>query len=185
VARERKRPMAPGEAVQRAATRRARPAGGTSADQVRALEGRYGRAGARERLGVSERTMRRYRAGGAPSRANAAKIQREASISPRREARLRNRGAYVRMSGKIGADTPGKGRRGVGQRHRTIGDTTAIHLSGDQMAEILDAYHAGDEEGAIEALREALGEEYFGGVTFDDLTRLEFLRDNPAGGDDY
>jgi hypothetical protein len=180
MARERKTPMQPESAVERAVTRRARPAPGSAADQVRAVETRLGRERARERLGVSERTMRRYRAGGTPSKANAEKIQREASISPRREARLRNKGAYVRMTGKIGADTPGKKRRGAGQRHRTIGDTSAIHLSGEQMAEILDRWHQGDEEGAVEALREALGEEYYGGITFDDLTRLEFLRDNPA-----
>lgn len=124
--------------------------------------------------------MRRYRAGGTPSKANAEKIQREAAISPRREARLRNKGAYVRMTGNIGADTPGKKRRGAGLRHRTIGDTSAIHLDGDQMAEILDRYHAGDEAGAVEALREALGEEYYGGISFEDLTRLEFLRDDPT-----
>jgi len=178
MARERKRPMRPENAVERAVTRRARPAPGSTAEQVQALEKQLGRERARERLGVSERTMRRYRAGGAPSKANAEKIKREAAISPRREARLRNKGAYVRMTGNIGAVSPGK-KRG-GQRHRTIGDTSAIHLSGEQMAEILDRYHAGDEEGAVEALREALGEEYYGGITFDDLTRLEFLRDDPT-----
>ncbi len=180
MARERRRPMPTGRAIERAATRRARPAPGAAADQVRALEGRYGREGARERLGVSERTMRRYRAGGQPSRANAERIRREASISPRRETRLRNSGAYVRMSGVIGGGTPGARRSN--RRHRTIGDEglSSVHLSGDQMSEILDAYHAGDYASAEEALRAALAEEYgFPALTFEDLTRLEFLRDDP------
>lgn len=182
MARQRKRPIGSGQAIERATTRRARPAPGTSVDQVRELERRYGREGARQRLGVSERTMRRYRAGGQPSKSNAAKISREASISPRREARMRNRGAYVRMSGMIGGGTPGAGRGN--RRHRTLGGAggATIHLSGDQMGEILDAYHAGDTEGALDALRDAMAEEYgFSNITFDDLTQLDFLRDDPNG----
>jgi hypothetical protein len=180
MARERKRPMRPEQAIRRATTRRARPAGGTSAEQVRALERRLGRERARQKLGVSERTMRRYRAGGTPSKANAEKIQRAASISPLREARLRNRGAYVRMTAKIGGGTSGAKRKNA--RQRTIGDEgmASIHLSGDEMAEILDAFEAGDDEGALEALREAMADDYgFPHFDFEDVTRLEFLRDDP------
>jgi hypothetical protein len=49
------------------------------------------------------------------------------------------------------------------------------------MAAIIDAYKAGDDEGAAEALREALGEEYAAGTTFGNLESLEFLRDDPTG----
>lgn len=181
MARRRRTPMDSGDAVNRAVTRRATPARGSTADQVRDLETRYGRQGARERLGVSDRTLRRWRAGGTPSRAHQDRLRREASLSPRRENRLRAQGAYVRMTGMIGADSPGKKRRGgAAQRHRTIGVGSAIHLTGDQMAEILDRYHQGDEDGALDALREALGEAYYGSITFDDLTQLEFLQ-NPPG----
>jgi hypothetical protein len=175
--------MTPQQAIGQAATRRAHPAPGTTAEQVRQLEGRYGREGARQRLGVSERTMRRYRAGSQPSRQNAERIRREAGISPRREARLRNRGAFVRLSGNVGGGSPGAKRKNT--RHRTIGDEgfESIHLSGDQMGEILDAFKAGDDEGALEALQEAIrdtpwGSE-FGNFEVEALTRLEFLRDDP------
>ena len=180
MARERKRPMSPEQAIGRAATRQVRPAPGTSADHVRQLEQRYGRAGARQRLGVSERTMRRYRAGGTPSRSNAERLARQARISPRREARLRSRGAYVRLSGNMGGGTPGAKRRDT--RHRTIGDEgmTSIPLTGQEMSDILDAWEAGDDEKALEELRDAIAREYgWSNLTFEDLTRLEFRRDDP------
>jgi hypothetical protein len=168
MARELRRPMSPESAIGRAATRRARPVPGTAADHVRALEARYGRAGTRERLGVSERTMRRYRAGGRPSRRNAERIAREARISSRREARLRNRGARVRMSGNLGLDVRDRSYR----RHRTI----TVDLTPEQMGEILDAWKAGDDEGALKALHGALDENYLDNFAFEDLTQLAFLR---------
>jgi hypothetical protein len=180
MARERKTPMSPQQAIARAATRRPRPAPGTPADHVSQLERQYGREGARQRLGVSERTMRRYRAGGTPSKANTERLAREARISPRREARLRNRGAFVRMTGNLGGGTPGARRRNT--RHRTIGDEgmSSVHLTGDQMGDILDAWEAGDDDQALELLRDAIADEYgWPSLTFEDLTRLEFLRDDP------
>jgi hypothetical protein len=182
MARERRRPMSPSQAISRAATRRARPVPGTAADHARTLEGRYGRAEAARRAGVSERTWRRWKAGGRPSRVNADRLARETRISPRRETRLRNRGAYVRMSAKVGGGTPGARRNNT--RHRTIGGQgfASVHLSPAQMAQILDRWEAGDDEGALEALREALADEYgFPSLEFEDLTRLEFLRDDPNG----
>jgi hypothetical protein len=180
MARERKRPMAPEQAIGRAVTRQARPAPTTTPEDIRRLETRYGREGARQRLGVSERTMRRWRAGGRPSQANAERITRQARISRRREARLRNRGAYVRMSGDMGGGTPGARRKNT--RHRTVGAEgySSIHLTPEQMSEILDRWEAGDDEGALEALREAVAEEYgWSTFTFENLTQLEFLRDDP------
>lgn len=183
MARDRRRPMSPEQALERAATRRA-GAPGSTAEQVRQLEDRYGRDGARERLGVSERTMRRYRAGGTPSKRNSGRLERQVSMSPRREARLRNRGAFVHMVATLSGGTPGARR--TNRRQRSIGgkDETSIHLTGDQMAEILDAYKAGDDEAALDELRQALADEYgFPALSFEDITALEFLRDDPNGGE--
>jgi hypothetical protein len=172
--------MAPGQAIARAASRRVSPAPGDAADHARALEARYGRAEAARRAGVSARTWRRWKAGGRPSRANADRLAREARISPRREARLRRLGAYVQMSGRIGGGTPGAGRKHT--RHRTIGARgfDSVHLSGEEMTKILDAWEAGDDQAALEALQEAMADAYgFPDLTFEDLTQLEFLRDDP------
>jgi len=182
MARELRRPMSRERALGRAVSGRARPVPGAAADQLRRLEEARGRDEARRRLGVSERTLRRWRAGAQPSRANAERLSREAQINPRREARFRNRGAYVRISGTIGG-SPG-GRR-KNWRHQTIGEGwEPIHLGGDQMGELLDLYYAGEDDAAMEALREAVGDAYgFERIQWDDLTRLEFLRDNPARGE--
>lgn len=180
MARERKRPMTGGQAIARGVSGRVRPAPGSTADHIRVLEDRYGREGARERLGVSERTMRRYRAGGEPSKVNAERIRRQASLGRRREARLRNRGAYVRMAGNFGGGTPGARRKNT--RHRTIGDRgeTSIYLSGEQMGLIVDAWERGEDREALEALRDAVRDEYgWPSFEFEDLTMLQFLRDDP------
>jgi hypothetical protein len=181
--------MSPEQAIGRAVTRQARPAAapGTPEAKARALERELGAAEAQRRVGVSSRTWRRWKAGGAPSGRNAAALDtqaeasaRRAAISSRREARLRNRGAYVRMAGNMGGGTPGAKRRNT--RHRMIGAEgySSIHLSGDQMGEILDRWEAGDDEAALEALREAVADEYgWSSLTFEDLTLLEFLRDDP------
>jgi len=194
MARERKRPMSLADAIGRAVTRKARPTPTDTAQRVRALEDAVGRRETARRLEVSDRTLRRWRAGGQPSRAHAAKLAEETlrerevrrqAVSPRRETRLRNRGAYVRMSGKVGGGSPGAKRKNT--RQRTIGAEgfESIHLSGDDMSEILDRWEAGNDEGALEALREAIREtpwgSDFGSFEFDDLTRLEFLRDDPNG----
>lgn len=189
MARERKRPINPADALGRGLARKARaaPEPGSSEAKARALDAELGSAEAARRVGVSERTWRRWKAGGKPAGRNAAALDteaqasaRRASISSRRETRLRNRGAYVRMAGKIGGDTPGARRRNT--RHRTIGGEgyASIHLGGDDMGAILDAWEAGDDEAALELLRDAVADEYgFSNLTFDDLTMLEFLRDDP------
>jgi hypothetical protein len=167
-------------------TGKARPFGtGGAAEQTRRLESALGRQGAAERLGISERTLRRYKAGGRPTKANAARLEevtrtapevRRQALGQRRESRMRSKGTYVRMAGQIGAGGDPRYRR-----RREIGATSPVHLSGEQMAAIIDAYKAGDDEGAAEALREALGEEYAAGTTFGNLESLEFLRDDPTG----
>src|SRR6185437_9620304 len=97
-----------------------------------------------------------------PSRRNAERIERAARMSSRREARMRNQGAFVRLSGKVGGGTPGARRKNT--RVRTIGDEgfESIQLSGDDMATILDRWHAGDDAGALDALQEAIRETPWG-----------------------
>jgi hypothetical protein len=189
MARERKRPMSPETAIGRGLTRHARPPAAPDSPEAkaRALGAELGDAEAARRVGVSQRTWRRWKAGGKPAGRNAAALNTEAgrqarrsAISARRAARLRRRGAYVRMSGRIGGDTPGAGRRNT--RHRTIGDagSTSIYLTGDDMAAILGAWEAGDDQGALDVLRDAVADEYgFPNFSFDGLTSLEFLRDDP------
>jgi hypothetical protein len=186
MARKRKTPMTPQQAIGRGLTRQARTP--STSQNIRAMEGRYGRADAARRAGVSDRTWRRWRAGGQPSRANAAKLAdeaREARVNPRREKRLRNRGAYVRMTAKVGGGTPGARRKN--SRTRTIGEAgfESVHLSGDQMGDILDQWEAGNDAGALDALRDAIRDtpwgSSFGNFEFDDISSLEFLRDDPNG----
>lgn len=186
MARKRKTPMTPQQAIGRGLTRQARAP--STNQNMRALEDRYGRAEAARRAGVSERTWRRWRAGGRPSSKNAANLAdeaRAARVNPRREARLRNRGAYLRMTATVGGGTPGARRKNA--RQRSIGEAgfESIHLSGDQMGEILDRWEAGDDAGALDALRDAIREtpwgSSFGNFEFDDITSLEFLRDDPNG----
>jgi hypothetical protein len=74
------------------------------------------------------------------------------------------------------------GARRTNTRQRTIGAEgySSIYLDGEQMAEILDRWEAGDDRGALEALRDAIADEYgWSTFTFEDLTQLEFRRDDP------
>jgi hypothetical protein len=185
MARKLRRAIAPQQALSRGLTRQARPHGsGRTADEARALERALGRQGAARRLGVSDRTFRRYKAGGTPTKANRARLGEVVRTSPevrrrevgtRREARLRNKGSYVRLTGDVGVGQDPRYRR-----RRTIGDTSPIHIGGPAMGEILDAYERGDEDEALELLREALDDEYIDNITLGDLQSLEFLRDDPT-----
>lgn len=189
MARERKRPISPAEAIGRGLTRKARPAAAPESPEAKArqLEAELGQAEAARRVGVSDRTWRRWKAGGKPAGRNAAALDteagqaaRRAAISDRRESRMRAKGAYVKMAGKIGGDTPGARRRNT--RHRSIGGegASSIHLTGDDMSAILDAWQSGDDDAALDLLRDAVADEYgFSNLAFDDLTMLEFRRDDP------
>jgi len=87
------------------------------------------------------------------------------------------------MAGKVGGGTPGARRKNT--RQRTVGAEgfESVHLSGEQMADILDRWESGDDTGALDALRDAMREtpwgSSFGNFEFDDLTMIEFLRDDP------
>ncbi|MEU4954966.1 MULTISPECIES: helix-turn-helix domain-containing protein [Streptomyces] len=139
-----------------------------------------------QRLGVGERTVKNWREGKSkPKAENFEKLQhtvrtspeiRRQALSPLRESRMRNQGSYVRMTAKIGADSPGTGFNG---RTRTIGGDAdhPLHLTGEQLSTILDAYANGDDDAALEAFRDAVGDQYYGGFDFEDVTNLEFIRD--------
>lgn len=175
MARERRRPMSSESAIGRAVTRKARPAVAPDTPQAKArqIEGELGAAEAARRVGVSERTWRRWKAGGKPSGRNATALNTEAdraarrkAVAPRRETRLRRRGARARMSGNLGLPEARY------RRHRTV----EADLSPEQMGDIIDAWQAGDDDAALAALQDAFGENYLANFTFEDLTRLEFLR---------
>ncbi|MCY0922884.1 helix-turn-helix transcriptional regulator [Streptomyces sp. H27-G5] len=140
-----------------------------------------------QRLGVGERTVKNWREGKSkPKAQNFEKLQdtvrtspeiRRQSLAPLRESRMRNQGSYVRMTAKIGSDSPGADK--FNGRTRTIGADKdhPLHLTAEQLGTILDAYGNGDDEAAMEAFREAVGEQYYGGFEFEDVTNMEFIRD--------
>lgn len=77
------------------------------------------------------------------------------------------------MSAKIGSKPPGSGFNG---RERTIGGDAdkPIYLEPDRISAILDAYNNGDDAAAMQALKDALGDQYYGGIRFEDVTSMEF-----------
>jgi hypothetical protein len=89
----------------------------------------------------------------------------------------------MRMTARVGGGRPGARRKD--SRTRTIGAEgfEGVHLTGDQMSEILDPWEAGDDTGALDALRDAIREtpwgSSFGNFEFDDISSREFLRDDP------
>ncbi|WP_438297756.1 helix-turn-helix domain-containing protein [Streptomyces sp. HUAS TT7] len=139
-----------------------------------------------KRMGKGESTVRNWFSGKSkPKPENLKKIQetvtkapevRQQSLSPLREQRMRNQGSYFRMSAKIGSKSPGSGFNG---RERTIGGDAdkPIYLEPDQISAILDAYNNGDDAAAMQALEDALGDQYYGGIRFEDVTSMEFIRD--------
>lgn len=153
-------------------------------EQIRDLGGASAAAAA---VGRSARTLRRWAqerrvpsnaAGGAFGQAVEQRRQsedfRRERLSSRRAARMRNNGAQFRFDGRCGPvnDSPG-----TSIKHRAID----WHLSGEAMAEILDAWVAEGDQAALGALGDALAQEYIGsseyGWHFDDEARaMRFLR---------
>jgi hypothetical protein len=163
------------------ATSRQDPAKDPAA-MARELKRELGTKGAAERLGVTPRTVQRWTTTtGTQRRAikgpAAAKVRqsyakspevRKASTSRLRAARIRNKGATVRVKGQIGPVIGGKDYR----RPREI----TTQLSGEAMDRVLDAWMRGDDKGARAALERGLDEEYQGGFRLDDEIDLDFLR---------
>lgn len=192
----RKTPIDDATALTRAITRGAKqPATDDVRDMVRTLETALGsKKAVAERLGVSPRTVERWVTSAGQQRKpsgstldkmrdavrTAPELRRQA-LSPRREARIRNKGSYVRMSATIGATSPIPGGQDLqfSGRPRTIGGDAdrPLHLDADHMSAILDAYLAGDDEGIRDVFQDALGDAYYGSVEWQDVTGLEFLRD--------
>lgn len=139
-----------------------------------------------KRMGKGETTVRNWLSGKSkPKPENVQKIQetvtkapeiRKQSLAPLREQRMRNQGSYFRMSAKVGSKSPGSGFSG---RERTIGGDAdkPIFLEPEQISAIMDAYNNGDDAAAMQALEDALGDQYYGGIHFEDVTSMEFLRD--------
>lgn len=136
-----------------------------------------------DRLGVSQRTVERWAAGegrirNKPSAKNADKLRdlgrnapesRKRDMSNLRAARIRNKGAKIKVSGNIGPTIGGNDYK----RQRTV----EIDLSGEAMAPVLDAWLAGDDDAALAALHEALDSEYVAGFELDgEVDALDFLR---------
>lgn len=149
---------------------------------VREMKRELGTKGAAERLGVSARTVQRWTTTTGTQRraikgANAAKVRegygrspevRKAATSRLRAARMRNKGATVRVKGQIGPVIGGKDYR----RPREI----TTQLSGDAMDRVIGAWMSGDDSAARAELERALDQEYQGGFRLDDSLDLDFLR---------
>lgn len=126
----------------------------------------YGSEGARERLGVSKTTWRRWQSGKQhPSAGNLSKIRgewntpavRRKTVAPRRASKATSNGANVKVSGQVGpyaAYSPGGSDE---PRDRTID----FDLSGEQMRELYDAYVYDGPDAAHEVLQHFAAVEYF------------------------
>lgn len=154
----------------------------TAQSMVRDLYGTAPRGGlntraAAEALGVSQRTVQRWiKTGQLPARSEAAEqLQnthqawkatpeaRQAAMSPRREARLRNKGTTMVFHGMI-AISADKRRR-----------STTVDLTGEQMSRILDAALANDDVLAHQELEAAFGSAFGGSVSLE-IDQLETYR---------
>lgn len=173
-----------GDAMWRAASH-GRPAGDPVA-MVRELERALGsKRAVADRLGVSTRTVERWttttgqqrRAIRGPAETRVrdtygkAPEVRRASMSRYRAARIRNKGATLRVKGVIGPMIGGTDYR----RQREI----TVKFTGEAMGPVIDAWLNGDDDAARAALEDALETEYGAPAGFqlgDELTELEFLR---------
>ena len=181
----RRRAAAPvAELIGRGLTRSGPPSANIR-DQVGELGGTRAVA---ELTGRSERTIRRWAHNDhVPVRGDAAQAftdavrqhrdspdYRRGRVNHRRDTRMRNNGATVRFKGVAGPvidSQPGA------VKPRNID----WHLTGDAMSDILDAYYAGGESAAIDALGRAMATEYMGtdqyGWRFQaTASTLDFLR---------
>lgn len=112
--------------------------------------------------GISERTMRRIRAGGRPSKQTQAKLDalgkqrevRQAAMKPKYRKKLdqaATQGTNIKVKGHQGP--PGKGA-GDYRRDRLV----QCFLPGEVMEDIRGAYEEGDDERAGELLQDAIAE---------------------------
>lgn len=103
-----------------------------------------------EQSGISDRTLRRIRAGGKPSKETQRKLDalarraevRKAAVQPRTAKRLqqaRDQGAKLRINGS-------QGPRGKGADDYKRPRTVEFVLPGEAFGDLIDAYEAGDDE---------------------------------------
>ncbi|MGW4954564.1 hypothetical protein [Streptomyces parvulus] len=176
----RKGKKATADALYQGISRQSDPSTGSPAAMVAKAKEVYGTTkDVAQQLGVSERTIQRWASGeGKPRFGNGKKLKdfvrndpnmRRAQLSNLREARIRNQGSKIRAKGEMGVTAGGKKYR----RNREI----EAQLSPEAMAEVMDKWLQGDDQGAMEALHEAIGNEYVDGFELADaLEGLEFLR---------
>jgi hypothetical protein len=134
---------------------------------------------AAEQLGVSQRTVQRWLKQGLPRRPRstgpdrlrqahrawkASPAGRRAALSPRREARLRNKGTSMVFYGTV--------RVSADQRRRG----TTVTIGGQRMGQILDATLAGNDQLALARLEDAFGDAFGGSVTLVDIEQLDTFR---------
>ena len=134
---------------------------------------------AAEDLGVSQRTVQRWLQRGLPSRSRSGGAEqlasghrgwrdsaggRRAALSPRREARLRNKGTTIQFLGTITIS---------GDRRRR---STAVPIDGAQAGRILDEILAGNDPAAHQALEDAFGDAFGGSVTLSDISSLNTFK---------
>lgn len=81
---------------------------------------------------------------------------RRSQVRSRRDARMRNHGARIRVKGVCG---PLWDSDDSGVRRRTL----TADLTGESMREILDAYYSQGESAALDALSEAMQSDYMNG----------------------
>ncbi|MEV5880729.1 hypothetical protein AB0L75_42465 [Streptomyces sp. NPDC052101] len=173
------------DALYRAVSRTPAPTGKESAADLvtRAEQALGSKKAVADRLGVSTRTVERWakREGRWRSKPKAQHEQmlrdlarnapeaRARSMSPLRAARIRNKGATLRVTANMGPSYAGKKYR----RERTI----EVQLSGDAMQPVIDKWLSGDDAGAMEALHSALDEEYLAGFELGDVVDvMDLLR---------
>lgn len=137
--------------------------------------GRIDTRAAAEALGVSRRTMQRWMQQGVPSaRRSAAAKRLETAVEARHQAmqadrRARRRNALV--SGVTRMAISGTFSISSDTRERHIQD---IEMRPEQMEAIFSGWDEGGEEGARDALSDAIQESYADGLELDDLDELDW-----------
>lgn len=160
--------------------------------QLRDVIKAHGPEGAREQLGVSKSTWRRWNTGqGGPSKANLGKIAgewdtrpvRAASLPPRRARKAAANGFSVHVHGLVGPTSDP-----YYARVRTIKTT----LSPEAAARIMSAYVDRGAAAAEDELREALALEHFSAnnavhddATLTDLQTVDFKAREPHAGNAF
>jgi hypothetical protein len=135
-----------------------------------------------QRFGVSQRQVQRYvkadKEGTAVKSPRFAQLKdlgrkapelRRQAMSRRRASRMKRHGAHVKIKGTMGV-------RAAGRSYFVPGRWAYADLSPEAMDEIREAWEAGDDDAAREALERALGEEYVDGFELGDLDQIEFQR---------